>query len=296
MKKLFSAVLTLFAVAAMAQNDTIGPLLGDIAFDQGAPYNNDCPVINHQRAVTGCVATAMAQVMTYWQYPACGTGSATYSGGAQGAKNFNYTEHPFDWDNILHTYEYTFNGQPKFSTTQAAAVANLMLACGASVTMDYSASGSGTQTSYVANAMKTYFGYDSELTYHNTSEPNWQDWEWSAQDELDAGRPFIWGGTATSGGHCFVIDGYTITEGEYWFHVNWGWGGMGNSWCKLNNLRYNGQNYSNKNCTMVVGIQPPATAIDAVEATPQVAEKRLVNGEVIILRDGVPYTVLGQRR
>lgn len=305
MKKFFLLALALCSMTfvAQAQNDTIGPLLGDIEFDQGTPYNDKCPRLNSsQRSVTGCVATAMAEVMTYWRYPACGTGTATYSGGSQGATTYEFDKHPFDWDNILHTYTHTYLGQAQYNATQAAAVAELMLACGASVTMDYSAAASGSQTKFAASALKNHFGYDvNDMVYTESDYPNWEDWGWTIGEEIDLGRPVIFAGTSTSSGHCFVIDGYTLPAGsmdwnEAWFHVNWGWNGAGNGWFKLNNLRQGTDNWSNKHVTMIYGIHPPTTAVEEVEAAAPQVEKRLVNGEVLIYRDGVAYTILGQIR
>nr|MBR6146233.1 C10 family peptidase [Paludibacteraceae bacterium] len=89
---------------AAYQTIVVGPLLDDIEFDQGTPYNDKCPIINNARAITGCVATAMAEIMRYWKYPAVGKGSTTYTG-SKGAQTYNFADHPFDWNNMLPTYK-----------------------------------------------------------------------------------------------------------------------------------------------------------------------------------------------
>ena len=141
-------------ICAATGDVTVGPILGDIEFDQGTPYNDKCPVLNGGRAVTGCVATAMAEIMTFWQYPSVGKGTATYTG-SRGATTYSFADHPFDWTKIKHTYK---NGN--YSAQEGAAIAELMLACGASVNMNYNAAGSGANSDNVLPALRDIFGYD----------------------------------------------------------------------------------------------------------------------------------------
>lgn len=279
---------------------TVGPLLGNINFNQGTPYNNMCPIINGRRAVTGCVATAMAQVMRYYKFPAVGTGTFTYTGGSEGATTFVLDDHPFDWANMLPTYDFvTYTG------TQADAVANLMLACGASLNMNYSADGSGANTAKVDGLLKNNFHFDREVAYistANSSDPE-QDIEYWGEDavrpNIDNGWPLIFAGYPALGqtGHCFVIDGYKEENELYYYHVNWGWGGAGNSWCLLTRLEdVEGNNYSGHNLQMVYNIHPTNwQAVENVEVDnmPQVT-KTLRDGQIVIERDNVTYTILGQ--
>ena len=138
-------------------SDSVSHLLGDILYDQGEPYNRLCPIVNGRRAVTGCVATAMAQIMRYYRYPSCGIGKVTYSGGNEGAKTIDLTNYPFDWSLIQANYN------DSYSKEEGDAVAKLMLACGASLNMNYSADGSGTQTSGTVKAFKNHFGFSSNI-------------------------------------------------------------------------------------------------------------------------------------
>ena len=199
----------------------IAPLLGDIAFNQGHPYNQNCPDgENTQKCVTGCVATAMAQVMRYWQHPNQSTQEIPdytidyYDGSSTTFPGWGVTT--IDWANMLSSY----NGNE--SQTQINAVATLMALCGASVEMVYGVYGSSASTSYVPHALKTYFDYDAgtrfiERLYYRAAE-----WNQTIYDELLQNRPVIYGGQSSGTGHAFVVDGYDCDD---FFHINWGWGG-----------------------------------------------------------------------
>ena len=261
------AVAPCVHAAPAAQADTIGPLLGGIMYDQGTPYNDLCPSLNGEgKSVTGCVATAMAQVMRYYKFPAVGHGSSSYTS-SQGAVTYNFDNHPFDWDNMLETYT-----RSNYSLQQGQAVATLMLACGASVNMTYSADGSGAQTDKAQAALKNYFYY-SNAKLAETTDQNVlvNDWVYTIQENLDNGRPVIYAGSSGSfAGHCFVVDGYTIdAEGTYWFHCNWGWSGLDNDWYKITNFAPpsdgTGNNYSGYRNSMVYNIYPDGgTAVEEV--------------------------------
>lgn len=290
-----------FVQFAQADNDSVGPLLGNIEYDQGTPYNDLCPIINGGRAVTGCVATAMAQIMRYWKHPRVGTGEATYTS-SSGAATYVFSQHPFDWDNMLEQYTYSVTGNPKYNATEATAVANLMLACGASVNMNYSSEASGSYIQYSYNALRTYFGYSENMKYYESDSPNWEDWTENLQEQFDKGLPVLYAGTATSGGHAFVLDGYKIeptsTGGKRtMFHVNWGWSGHYNGWYPLRGLKPDKDNYSNLQQRVVLDIRPVySQAIEQTEADETVrASKELRNGQVVIVRNNNVYTVQGQR-
>ena len=293
----------LFFVERAKTNDgvVVAPLLDKINFNQSYPYNKLCPVVNGGRAVTGCVATAMAQVMRYYQFPAKGTGTFTYSGGSQGAQQFKLDDHPFDWAHMLPTYDGV-----SYTETQADAVANLMLACGASLNMNYSKDGSSAHTENIPGLLKNNFYYNKEIQYidvSNSSNPE-EDIELWGEDvvrpDLEKGRPLIFAGYPAVGqtGHCFVIDGYMIEDNMYYYHVNWGWGGVGNCWCLLTRLEEpGGDDYSGHNLSMVYWIHPNyPQAIEQTEAEKIVrTSKELRNGQVVIVRNNCVYTVQGQR-
>lgn len=248
-------------ICAATGDVTVGPILGDIEFDQGTPYNDKCPVLNGGRAVTGCVATAMAEIMTFWQYPSVGKGTATYTG-SRGATTYNFADHPFDWTKIKHTYK---NGN--YSTQEASAIAELMLSCGASVNMNYNAAGSGANSDNVLPALRDIFGYDPAIGHlHDaTDEQIATIWVLRMKREFDANRPVYYAGSNQTSGHAFVIDGYR-TEGDVtYFHVNWGWNGSMNGWFLISNLKPDDVNYSAYSNDCIYNIYPLGAGIDNVK-------------------------------
>lgn len=287
-----------FVMEYSDSDDAVEPLLGNINYDQGTPYNNKCPYLNGGRAVTGCVATAMAQVMRYYRYPANGTGTFTYTGGNDGARTINLEDYPFDWNNMLEEYQHGYTAK------QADAVATLMLVCGASLSMNYSKDGSGANLAKMDGLLKNNFGYSKNVQFIstlNSSNPEETIYYWGedvVRPELAAGHPLIFAGFPAMGqtGHCFVIDGYTVMDGEYYYHVNWGWGGVGNCYCLLTNLQEpGGDNYSGYNLQMVYYIYPSSQDVESVEAEETNAHKLIQDGQLIIERNGVRYTVQGQK-
>ena len=198
---------------------SISPLLQS-EWDQGNPYNLLCPEDGGQHSVTGCAATAMAQVMYFWQWPKQTV--AEIPGYKSSDKGFVLPAIPagksIDWENMVPKYT---GGE---TDAQKQAVAELMLLCGTAVQMDYSANSSAASTSYVADAWVNYLDYDAATIYENRSSYRLAAWNQKVYDELAAGRPVLYAGQSSGGGHAFVIDGY---DGDDFFHVNWGWGG----WC-----------------------------------------------------------------
>ncbi|MDE7380532.1 MAG: C10 family peptidase [Muribaculaceae bacterium] len=198
----------------------IAPLL-KTTWDQTVPYNNDCPLDSRtgQRSVTGCVATAMAQVMKYHSWPVNPKGSAN-------GVMFNGTT--LDWDNMLDSYtDYNWTGP------QAAAVAQLMRQCGASVAMQYSSYASGAYPFNVPEALIEYFDYNPSMEILFRDYYTQKEWNDMVYGELEANRPVYYSGQSDNGGHAFVCDGYL---GNDLFHFNWGWSGYQDGYFRLNAL------------------------------------------------------------
>jgi len=194
----------------------IAPLLR-CQWNQGAPYNNNCPMDGKERSVTGCVATAMAQVMYYHKYPARTT--AVIPAYTTESKSLSVSSKPIsniDWNNMLPVY----SGNE--TAVQKAAVAHLMELCGASVHMDYTSNSSGAVTEEVAGALKNYFGYDKALRDEVRNDYSEAAWINLIYEELANNGPVFYRGQSKGGGHAFVVDGY---DGDGYFHLNWGWGG-----------------------------------------------------------------------
>lgn len=207
----------------------VAPMLTTL-WDQGDYYNALCPT----GTPTGCVATAMAQIMKFWGHPTVGAGSNTYTSPA-GVLTVNFATSNYDWANMPNT---VVSGS---SAVQKAAVAKLMYDCGVSVNMSYQSSASGayviSSQSPIQNcsehALKTYFSYSSDILGVPRSSYTDAVWNNMLKAEIDAGRPLLYTGYGASGGHAFVFDGY---DNDIKFHINWGWGGMSNGYFVVNNL------------------------------------------------------------
>ena len=195
----------------------IGPLL-TTRWAQGSPYNNMAPTVTTsngktEHCVTGCVATAMAQVMNFYKYP--NATIADIPGYTSEENGFNIDAIPagakIDWNNMADTYN------SNSTAAQCDAVAKLMYLCGVSVEMDYGLSGSGASSSASLSAFKNYFGYGSQVQKLYKSDYSSLEWFNLIYDELAEGYPLY----SDGGGHAYVIDGY---DGDNMFHFNWGWG------------------------------------------------------------------------
>ncbi len=268
-----SAVSEAMTPAAVQDYTPVEPLLGGIEYDQEKPYSNLCPLDGTHRSLTGCVATATAQVMRMWKYPAQGTGSHSYTS-TQLKKtvsaDFNV---PYDWDNMLESYAGSYNAD------QAKAVATLMLHCGVACDMDYSYDeGSGAYTDDMAAGLVKYFGYNvdkfvTQLSQRDYGVANFSPAEYSVKtpqilsyiyDDLEQGRPVILGGNDTygEGGHEFVCDG---RDNNGKLHINWGWSGDGNGHFAITALDYEGYEFSS-DLDAIFGIEPAQTEHIAVES------------------------------
>lgn len=203
------------------------PVLLTCQWDQDYPYNMYCPQFfdTGETCVTGCVATAMAQIMYYHRVRSVRSVQADIPGYTCATDWENYGKmtvqgipknSPIDWNDMTDTYDN--------ASTDAAkrAVANLMKYCGVSVEMNYSPSASGAVSQDVATALKNYFGYDAGTHYEWRSSYSDDAWDELIYNELANGRPVLYNGQGSEGGHAFVCDGY---DGDGYYHFNWGWGG-----------------------------------------------------------------------
>ena len=220
-------------VAALRASDSeqaVAPLLDKegIKWGQDTPYNTMCPTDNNGVAtVTGCVATAMAQIMRYYKYPSQGKGiisnyTTTTSGLSVSGKNL--ANSIYDWDNMLARYSGV-----SYTAAQRDAVATLMYDCGISITTDFctmAKGGSGASIWNAGTAFYTNFSYSQSIVHKERSF--YSDTEWNAilKAQIDKKYPVLYGGQdQDNGGHAFVCDGYDDTGN---FHFNWGWNGASN--------------------------------------------------------------------
>ena len=258
-------------------NIAVAPLLGEIAWDQLEPFNLLCPTVGGKKCVTGCVATAMAQIMDYYNYhtylendiPAFTTRTHKISMPSISAGE------KYDYENMLTKYS------SDYSPEQGEAVAKLMLHCGSSVTMDYTIGGSGAATNQARYAFTDYFGYDTDLIANvNRLSYSLEEWCSIIDTELGSNRPILYSGDdAQAGGHAFICDG---ADGNGLYHINWGWGGYSNGYFDISLLNdsnagnTDGADGYNSNCSMIIGIAPD----NGVEDTPTAQDEPLI-GQII---------------
>lgn len=205
-------------------HEPIAPLL-TCRWDQISPYNRMCPEYNGSHCVTGCVATAMAQVMYYWQFPDKAPALPAYS---TSTRNIHVPALPGDtlrWDAMLDTFRAI-----NYTDQQADAVALLMRYCGQSVLMDYGPGTSGAFTGNVVDALRA-FGYNRAVTMlmrYNYGDSLWIE---MIHEQLMAGCPILYTADNVSGtlSHAFVLDGFDGSR----YHINWGWGGMADGYFAL---------------------------------------------------------------
>ena len=240
------AVFTIISATNVKAQVVVEPLL-ETKWSQHEPYNNLCPMDGSNRSVTGCVATAMAQIMKYWEYPAQRTVSIpAYTTQTRkisipaitGTTTYNWN----DMKNI--TSEYT-------TDPQCTAVATLMYHCGAAIKMDYKSSSSGASGLDAIKAIATYFDYDMRIKLMDRRDYDDSAWHALLRTELDAGRPVYYSGQG-SGGHAFVCDGY---RSDNYFHFNWGWGDIADGWFLTSALNPGSYNYT-ADQDIIINIMP----------------------------------------
>lgn len=204
-----------------ASRPVIEPLI-KTTWGQDMPYKGQCPLYKDLNCVTGCIATAMAQVMYYYQYPHGSPDLPAYQTERYKISVEARSEATFRWNKIWTSYSKDALGEA------ADAVAELMRYCGQAVGMDYSPSGSGSTDERLIHGMIHYFGYNKNahiITRAHYSQIQWED---LLYQELASGRPVIYSGTDFyNNGHEFICDGY---DGNGLFHFNWGWNGTANGY------------------------------------------------------------------
>lgn len=201
---------------------------------QSDPYNRHLPKIDGEVPLAGCVATAAAQVMYYYQWPKAMTESVPgytltdYEGNEILKPNTKEALPPiqFQWDKMKLSY-----GWSEEDDDAVNAVADLMLYCGYASKMEYGIGGSGAATPDLAVGMCKYFDYNpNTVAYVLRDDYSVVEWDALVYNELANGRPVIYSGINGYGGHAFICDGY---DGAGFYHFNWGWGGWLNDYFKL---------------------------------------------------------------
>ena len=231
-----------FAKSNFSHRQNVEPLLGEIKYNQGAPYNRRCPMLtnssgNSSNALTGCTQTAEAMIMRYWKHPARPTGSRSYTFYRPDAPsqymtlslNFN-DEEPYKWDKILPRYEgHTYTDE------QADAISALMYHCGIANSAEYGLSITNAAISH--QGMVDFFDYASDIVvdsylYYKDKPGGDNEFRSSLINEIGQRRPILAGGwnAEQTGGHYYVIDGYDFNN---MLHFNLGWNGSSNGYYEV---------------------------------------------------------------
>ena len=252
------------------------PALMTTRWNQSPYYNKFCPYdsVHGGHAVVGCVATAMAQIMRYWQYPAYGQGSHTYHYRYYGDISADFGNTSYLWHimpNICNEYSLE---------AEVDATATISFHCGVAVEMMYGTSAEGGSGAYsecgpwtshcAVSAFVDYFKYDSSIQFAHRYGISDEAWTAILDNEVENGRPVYYHGSDSTGGHAFVLDG-ADTAGHY--HFNWGWGGFGDGFYSINDLGPrdgggliggNATYTFNLNNSALIGIQPSVATGDTV--------------------------------
>ena len=234
-------------------------------WNQNDPYNKYAPRDNGGKCYAGCVATAMSQVMKYWNWPEKGSGNHSYYfGSEQLSADFGATT--YRWEHMPNSISTMSD------TTDVNSIAYLMYHCGIAVDMMYGSDGSGAYSQDVPDAIMSYFGYSNKSRYRNRNSYTLEEWQKMLKEQFDLGWPCYYSGTDTSGngGHAFVCDGYDDND---MFHFNWGWSGSGDGFYAIDELNVSSYAF-NDGQALIVNFVPPfvfdntAKAPESFNATP----------------------------
>ncbi|MCQ2286208.1 MAG: C10 family peptidase, partial [Bacteroidales bacterium] len=265
-------------------NVVVSPLI-QTKWNQSPYYNQDCPYDNSRkcRAVTGCVATSIAQIIRYWEWPAMGNKSNSYNAYSFDDQNYG-TTFLGNLSVNFGTTKYLYDLMPTSINWASDAsfvneVAKLSYHCGVATNMGYGCNGSGAYSENIPIAMINYFRYQCDGIFYQSNYSN-SKWINMLKKDLDAGRPISYSGVDNEGyGHQFICDGY---RDDNYFHFNWGWGGYDDGYFKIsgtNALEYsNGQN-------AILGLEPDrdnTTCTISVEISNNAGQKGWGNGFITI--------------
>lgn len=243
----------------------------DTRWDQGAPYNDQCPLVGGVRSPSGCTATAMAQAMKYYNWPEQAEGTAIFQGGT-----INLSGNTYDWDNMINDYQAV-----TYTQLQGAAVAKLMSDCGRAIDSRYGAYSTGALVENVAKSLVANFKYSPEVRCIDRYNYTTTEWIGLVRENLLLKQPVVYAGFSTVDGHAFICDG--IDENNM-LHMNWGWSGYCDGYFEVNNLVPDGTGigggagYYYLNQKMVINIRPKKEN-ETAPLPGMVVEKLDISGE-----------------
>ncbi len=240
-----------------------GPLLRT-SWHQNAPYNSLCPMGDLARqCLVGCVATAAAQIMKYWNWPPSGTGSHTYwwdgdqsCGGNVGGGwlSADFSD-PYDWQQMPDSCDFGCPAQ------DSAALAELCYEVGVAFEMDYGVCSSGANTADALLVYPTYFLYDNSIDREDRDQHSAQTWFDLIKTEVNQSRPMQY----KIIGHSIVCDGWRDTGYAHHYHINYGWGGSHTTWFAIDNI-YGSEDPMEE--YLVRNIMPQAVALSCEDINP----------------------------
>ncbi|MBR4135504.1 MAG: C10 family peptidase [Bacteroidales bacterium] len=267
-----------FTITRQAKgNPCVQPLV-TTRWNQDTYYNGQCPynplsdLDIDMRAYVGCVALTMANILYYYRYPENGTGSLYYI-----PKEYD------DDGNLLYTYPpqivnygnstYNYNNMTNSLSSYNGELSKLLYHCGVAVRMGYGHDGSGSQSEYAMDALEDFYRFAPGAKFSNIEDVAPSSdltylWIQQAVNELNQYRPLFFSGrNATDGGHAWIVDGYTTisdsTSTNYYFHINWGWGGYDNGYFLLTNQNTHSGNFNESGSnTMMVNLMPDSANIE----------------------------------
>lgn len=261
-----------------AKNRTgVGPFLTS-QWDQGCYYNTWFPEESQGpcgHLYAGCVAVAMGQIMNFWEYPEHGFGSNSYYSSGYGTISADFENTFYQWNAM----EDQLDGEND-------AVAELIFQTAVSVNTQFFPQGSGAYDHHIPDAIIDHFGFAdiAAFIFRDDYTANWSE---LIIDELNTGRPFIYGGVeeATQAGHTFICDGYQDNNS---FHINWGWGGLYNGYFALNNLVLGNYTFDTQH-DVVIGLAPMGQGSSVYEQSPYFTIHPNPAQEVVIIEpmDGI---------
>lgn len=216
----------------------VGPLVST-HWDQGYPFNYMCPKnSSSQQAITGCVATALSQVLRFWSWPEQGSASHSYDAGAFGNPSADFEHTTYDWNNMLPNYN---PGDHEWTDAERDAVATLLYHCGVAVDMSYGADGSSSYNWKAAIAARSFFKFSDKTEQIKAANYSAANWLFLIKEHLNNRCPLMYGGSGNKGGHSFICDGY---DSEDKLHFNWGWSGNCDGFYAVNAMNTPNGNYN----------------------------------------------------
>jgi hypothetical protein len=225
----------------------VSPLIAS-KWSQGAEAGAYCyNYYTPEHYVSGCVATAMAQLMRYYQYPQTGVGTTQFEikvGGVTKTANLRGGDGAggvYDWSNMMLDPDYSITEQKR------KAIGALLYDAGVSVNMSYKSGGSAASVQRSSAQLISTFKYGNSVFGANY-DAGWQNLtdsmvEKMINSNLDGGYPVILG-ISGDGGHAILADGYGINNATLYHHLNMGWAGYDDGWYNMPDIQTTQYNFN----------------------------------------------------